>query len=206
MVLGRKTQCLCASSPDLPLRTKALTSWASRSVVLRSCPWPHPRVALSLRTAVLASEWLISGIRAKPCLPHSSVSLKGYPSFRACRGMAELSAAVQLSLCSLFYLLIWEESITLSKMLIQRTEQFSRSVVSDSPRPHEPQHARPPCPSPTPRFHPNSCPSSWWYHPATSSSVVPFSSCPQSLPASGSFPMSQLFAWSGQSIGVSTST
>ena len=83
--------------------------------------------------------------------------------------------------------------------------QFSRSVVSDSLRPHEPQHSRPPCPSPTPRVHPNSCPSSRWHHPATSSSVVPFSSCPQSLPASGSFPMSQLCPSGGQSIGVSAS-
>ena len=84
--------------------------------------------------------------------------------------------------------------------------QFSRSVVSNSLRPHEPQHARPPCPSPTPGVYPNSCPSSWWCHPAISPSVVPFSSCPQSLPASGSFPMSQLFTWGGQSTGVSPST
>ena len=80
---------------------------------------------------------------------------------------------------------------------------FSRSVVSDSVRPHEPQHARPPCASPTPGVYPNSCPSSRWCHPAISSSVVPFSSCPQSLPASGSFPMSQLFTSGGQSIRVS---
>ena len=83
--------------------------------------------------------------------------------------------------------------------------QFSRSVMSDSLWPHELQHARPPCPSPTPGVHPNSCPSSWWCHPAITSSVIPFSSCPQSLPASGSFPMSQLFTWGGQSIGVSAS-
>ena len=75
----------------------------------------------------------------------------------------------------------------------------------DSLWPHESQHARPPCPSPTPRVYPNSCPLSQWCHPAISSSVVPFSSCPQSLPASGSFPMSQLFTWGGQSIGVSAS-
>ena len=81
--------------------------------------------------------------------------------------------------------------------------QFSHSVVSHSLQPHESQHARPPCPSPSPRVHSNSCPSSWWCHPAISSSVVPFSSCPQSLPASGSFPMSQLLAWGGQSTGVS---
>ena len=81
--------------------------------------------------------------------------------------------------------------------------QFSCSGVSDSLRPHELQHTRPPCPSPTPGVHSNSCPSSWWCHPVISSSVAPFSSCPQSLPASGSFPMSQLFAWGGQSTGVS---
>ena len=81
--------------------------------------------------------------------------------------------------------------------------QFSRSVVSDSLRPHELQHARPPCPSPTPGVHSDSHPSSQWCHPAISSSVIPFSSCPQSLPASESFPMSQLFAWGGQSPGVS---
>ena len=84
--------------------------------------------------------------------------------------------------------------------------QFSRSVVSDSFRPHELQHARPPCPSPTPGVHPNPCPSSRWCHPTLSSPVIPFSSCPQSFPASGSFQMSQLFASGGQSIGVSAST
>ena len=81
--------------------------------------------------------------------------------------------------------------------------QFSHSVVSDSLQPHELQHTRLPYPSPTPGVHPNSCPSSWWCHPAISSSIIPFSSCPQSLPASESFPMSQLFASGGQSIGVS---
>ena len=81
--------------------------------------------------------------------------------------------------------------------------QFSCSVVSDSLRPHESQHARPPCPSPTPGVHPDSHPLSPWCHPAISSRVVPFSSCPRSLPASDSFPMSQLFAWGGQRTGVS---
>ena len=83
--------------------------------------------------------------------------------------------------------------------------QFSRSVMSNSLRPHELQHARPPCLSPSPRVHSNSCPSSTWCHPAISSSVIPFSFCPQSLPASESFPRSQLFAWDGQSTGVSAS-
>ena len=84
-----------------------------------------------------------------------------------------------------------------------RSDQISCSVVSDSLRPHESQHARPPCPSPTPGVHSDSHPSSQRCHPATSSSVVPFSSCLQSLPASESFPMSQLFASGGQSTGVS---
>ena len=81
--------------------------------------------------------------------------------------------------------------------------QCSRSVVSNSLQPHESQHTRPPCPSPTPGVHSDSRPSSHWCHPAISSSVVPFSSCPQSLPASWSFPVSQLFAWGGQTTGVS---
>ena len=94
----------------------------------------------------------------------------------------------------IIYIMIWFSSV-----------QFSRSVVSDSLQPHELQHARPPCPSPTPGVHSNSYPLSRWCHPAISSSVVPFSSCHQSLPASGSFSMSQLFTWGGQSIGVSAS-
>ena len=97
-------------------------------------------------------------------------------------------------MCFVVYFLKW---IQLSSV------QFSRLVVSDSLRTHELQHARPPCPSTTPKVHLNSCPSSQWCHPAISSSVIPFSSCPQSLPTSGSFLVSQLFASHGQSIGVS---
>ena len=89
-----------------------------------------------------------------------------------------------------------------TKVCLVSSVQFS-SVVSNSLRSHESQHARPPCPSPTPGVHSNSCPLSRWCHPAISSSVVSFSSCPQSLPASESFPMSQLFTWGGQSTGVS---
>ena len=84
--------------------------------------------------------------------------------------------------------------------------QFSHSVMSDSLWPHEQQHARPPCPSPTPRVHPNPCPLSQWCHPTISSSVIPFSSCPQSFPASGFFQMSQLSTSGGPSTGVSAST
>ena len=86
---------------------------------------------------------------------------------------------------------------------VLKSVQFSCSVVSDSLWPHESQHTRPPCPLPTPGVHSNSRLSSQWCHPAISSSVIPFSSCPQSLPASESFPMSQLFTWGGQSTGVS---
>ena len=91
------------------------------------------------------------------------------------------------------------------ELFIGGSVQFSCSVMSDSLRPHESQHSRPPCPSPTPRVHSNSCPSSPWCQPAISSSVIPFSSFPQSLPASESFPMSQLFTWGGHSTGVSAS-
>ena len=88
----------------------------------------------------------------------------------------------------------WLSSSTANrKHKVLSSVQLNCSIMSNSLRPHEPQHARPPCLSPTPGVYPNSCPSSWWCHPAISSSVVPFSSCPQSLPASGSFPMSQLF-------------
>ena len=84
--------------------------------------------------------------------------------------------------------------------------QFSHSVMSDSLRPHGQEHARPPCPSPTPGVYSNSCPLSQWCHPTISSSVVPFSSCLQSFPESGSFQISQVFTSGGQSIGVSAST
>ena len=95
--------------------------------------------------------------------------------------------------------------LTLQSILSVSSVQFSCSVMSDSLRPHESQHTRPPCPWQTPRVHSDSSPSSQWYHPAISASVVPFSSYPQSLPASESFPMSQLFTWGGQSTGVSAS-
>ena len=99
---------------------------------------------------------------------------------------------------------LWNMGIQIQVSNVKRCShfQFSRSVVSDSLRPHDSQHARPPCASPTPGVHSDSRPSSQWCHPAISSLVVPFS-CPQSLPASESFPMSQLFAWGGQSTGVS---
>ena len=95
---------------------------------------------------------------------------------------------------------------SICSQVIETSAQFSCSVVSDSLQPHELQHARPSCPSATPRVHPNPCPLSWWCHPTISSSVIPLSSCPQSFPVSGSLQMSQLFASGGQSIRVSAST
>ena len=98
----------------------------------------------------------------------------------------------------------WEE-LERTVIPVNSSVQFSLSFVSDSLRPHGLQHARPPCPSPTPRVYSNPCPLSWWCHPTISSSIVPFSSCLQSFPASGSFQMIQLFASGGQCIGVSAS-
>ena len=111
-------------------------------------------------------------------------------------------------ICYSFYMSISTSFISISTFMISflsfSSVQFSRSVVSDSLRPHELQHTRPPCPSPTSRVHPNPCPLCWWYHPTISSSVVPFS-CLQSFPASGSFQVSQLFTSGGQSIEASAS-
>ena len=104
---------------------------------------------------------------------------------------------------------VWDLNFSLSKSLfsffIIPSVQFSQSVVSNSLQPHESQHAWPPCPSPTPGVHPNSCALSRGCHPIISFSVIPFSSFPQSFPASGPFPMSQLFTWGGQCTGVSAS-
>ena len=113
-------------------------------------------------------------------------------------------------LCQLFPL----SSFTFLKRLfsssllsaISSVSQFSHSVMSNSLRPQELQHTRPPCPSPIPGVYPNSCPLSWWCHLSISSSVIPFFSCLQSFPMSGSFQMSQLFVSGGQNVGVSAST
>ena len=138
--------------------------------------------------------------------------LKGYWNFKV--PVDYLQFVMYLSVCPVFIFFHVhgriqdsECSSNFSFWFSGYSVQFSRSVVSNSMWPHEPQHARPPCPSPTPGVHPNPCPSSWWCHPTISCSVIPFSSCPQSFPASGSFPMSQIFASGiGQSIGVSVST
>ena len=102
----------------------------------------------------------------------------------------------------LFLLFRLDSNSQYEKVQTNLSVQFSRSVVSNSLRPHELQHTSPPCPIPTPRAYPNSCPLSWWCHPTISSSVIPFSSCPHSFPASGSFPVSQFFASGDQRIRV----
>ena len=118
--------------------------------------------------------------------------------------MDNFQSCVCVCVCVCVYIYSLSENIySFSDSVI--SVQFSHSVISDSLQPHEPQHTRPPCPSPTPRVYPNPCPSSRWCHPTISSSVIPFSSCPQSFPASGPFPMSQLFPSGGQSTGASAS-
>ena len=108
--------------------------------------------------------------------------------------------------CGYYASSVATSSLCIMQKCLRPSIQFSHSVMSDSLRPHELQHARPPCPSPTPGVYPNPCPLSRWCHPTILSSVIAFSSCPQSFPASGSFQMSQLFTSGGQSIGVSAST
>ena len=136
------------------------------------------------------------------CLLHF-LSSKSY-SFQC----TDLSPSwLRLFWCSLLLLMLLRMACLslFFRYLLVYSVQFSHSVVSNSLQPHEPQHARPSCPSPTPGVYSNSCPLSRWCHPTFSSSVVPFSLCPQSLPGSGSFPMSWLFALDGQSIGASAS-
>ena len=118
-----------------------------------------------------------------------------------CIFMAPWNFIVLIEIIS--HLFMWHLQKT--QKVLRTSNQISCSVVSDSLRPHELQHAKPPCPSPTPGVHWDSRPSSQWCHPAISSSVIPFSSCLQSRPASESFLMSQLFAWGGQSTGFSFS-
>ena len=142
------------------------------------------------------------------CLTHepyaSHTSSVPFPVFSAHHRPSLCSLTHHLSsLCLISFVCTHNLPLSTITYPLLSSVQFSRSVVSYSLRPHKSQHARPPCPSPTPGVHSDSCPSSQWCHPAISSCVGLFSSCPESLPASESFPMSQLFAWGGQSTGVS---
>ena len=136
------------------------------------------------------------------------IDMRKYPHYikggKKATKYAERGLIFVLLFCFRWYIHRKESGRINTKMF--SSVQFSCSVVSDSLQPHGLQHTRPPCPSPTPGVYLNSCPSSQWYHPTISSSVVPFSSCPHSFPALGSFPMSQLFPSGVQSIGVSAST
>ena len=170
-------------------------------VVGRGCLlWPvHPLgkmlLAFSLLHSVLQGQICLLLWLSLPIFAFQSHIMKR-TSFgvSVLEGLVGLHRTVQLQLLQ-HYLLGHQFS----------SVQFSRSVMSESLWPHESQHSRPPCPSPTPGVHTDSRPSSQWCHPAISSSVFPFSSCPKSLTASASFWVNQLFLWGGQSIGVSAS-
>ena len=148
-------------------------------------------------SVVKNSNFAIRQCISKPWLSHSALRQVPF-SFRT-----SILLVCNGAIHSIYFILVFNYPCMI--IILISSVQFSRSVMSDSLWPQELQHTRPPCPSPTPGVHPDSRPSSQWCHPAISSSVIPFSSCPQSLPASESFPISQLFAWSGQSIGVSAS-
>ena len=142
---------------------------------------------------------MFSGLTCKFLIHFEWIFVNG---IRKCSNFIPLYVAVQFPSATVFSLRHILAYFVKDKVPIS---QYSCSVVSNSLQPHGLQHASLPCPSPTLGVCSESCPSSQWWHPAISSSVIPFSSCPQSLPASGSFPMSQLFAWGGQSIGISAS-
>ena len=150
-------------------------------------------LCLAISSTLLATAQVRKCSQVNPC-PHTGSLLP--PSMYAILRAVQSVGAPKLCLKPTLF---FQQTFQFSSV------QFSYSVMSDSLRPHESQHARPPCPSATPGVYTDSRPSSRWCHPTISSSVVPFSSCSQSLPASGSFPMSQLFSWGGQSTGVSAS-
>ena len=162
----------------------------------------------SLVAQLVESTWNVGNLVLTPGLGRSSGEGKGYPlqysgleNSMDCIVHGVTKSWTRLSNFHFHFQKMKGETHTLLRKRISSVQLLSRVSL----QPHELQHSRPPCPSPTPGVNTNSCPSSRWCHPDVSSSVVPFSSCRQSLPASGPFPMSQLFTWGGQSIGVSAS-
>ena len=158
----------------------------------------HPRLALCGVMRFLSTTDLFMVIDACPSLA-IIYSASCHTIFQAILPIYKVLCQSRTFLGMWFSLLrcLFPINIETSSYITFSSVQFSRSVMSNSLQPHESQHARPPCPSPSPRVHSNSRPSSRWCHPAISSCVVPFSFCPQSLPASESSPMGQIFAWGG---------
>ena len=153
---------------------------------------------------MVSADFLWSYLDSYPC--RLSFYIEDLPICYLCSCDSEISKSVNWIQAHSRIGLLWPDLIRKSPSRHLIFSQFSCSVMSDSLWPHGLQHARPPCPSQTPGAYPNSCPLSQWCHPTISSSVLPFSSHLQSFPASGSFPMSQLFTSGGQSTGVSAST
>ena len=202
------------ASVQMLLARRALTFWALGRL---SCLLPSTASAFcfTLLSRSLSGELLLGNVEEL-----SSVSLP-VTFIRGCSGssgsglvscsrfhvIGRLKALLVLSWNGLWFVCVFPLDFSVHRvgsiLFCSADCQFSHLVVSDSLWACESQHTRPPCLSPTPRVYPNPCPLSRWCHPAILSSVVPFSSCPQSLTSSGSFPMSQVFAWGGQSIGVS---
>ena len=181
-----------------------LSVFRDQDLNVQRCPFPLT-FSLKLAGMIKTKHWLLYFLSSRNVTEQFSVQLPPLPP----RDMLSPEVACEyILLISLIQGRIINLSWRLSHLVLSCSVQFSSvqfscSVVSNSLRPHESQHARPPRPSSTPGIHSNSRPSSQWCHPVISSSVVPFSSCPQPLPASESFPMSQLFAAGGQSTGVS---
>jgi len=171
--------------------------------------WMLPALWKSVTISIYVHSWLLEvgygpGRSLQMCGGSTTTELKPRRFLEVCVKRDTHTSCSWMNLeehkwpfCSLFLCGSWRE--------VEFPVQSSRSVVSNSLRSHGPRHSRPPCPTPTPGVYSNTCPLSWWYHPTISSSVVPFSSCLQSFPASGSFQISQFFASGGQGIGVSAS-
>ena len=183
----------------------SVSSEPMESNTLKVWLFPFPLIQLTLGKARRKSNYEF--LQCTRVLPQGDPGSSSFQPLCTKSGLGiDWEAVTLFSYCEM----VWKwKSISCVRLFATAwtiSVQFSCSVVSNSLRPHESQHARPPCPSPAPGVHPNPCALSRWCHPTISSSVIPFSSCPQSLPPSGSFQMSQFFASGGQAMGVSAST